>query len=146
MRVVVPFRILWPGTLCKWTLDCDPIFSYASKLSFCIIYVPLPTCCLCQGKRYIRVSDPNTMAYVYVIARGLQQRPYALKRLKVMPKSYKGNKFILCIIDEVTNYLITGPKYQSRLKKIGNALIESVISKYCIPEYIIMNQDSAFIS
>ena len=27
--------------------------------------------------------------------------------LKVMPRSSKGHKFILCIIDEVTNYLIT---------------------------------------
>ena len=26
--------------------------------------------------------------------------------LKVMPKSYKGHKFILCIIDEITNYLL----------------------------------------
>ena len=34
--------------------------------------------------------------------------------LKVMPRSYKGYKFILCIIDEVTNYLITVPIQQSR--------------------------------
>ena len=33
--------------------------------------------------------------------------------LKVMPHSSKGYKFILCIIDEVTNYLITVPIYQS---------------------------------
>ena len=29
--------------------------------------------------------------------------------LKVMPRSHKGDKFILCIIDEVTHYLITVP-------------------------------------
>ena len=29
--------------------------------------------------------------------------------LKVMPQSSKGHKFILCILDEVTNYLITVP-------------------------------------
>ena len=34
--------------------------------------------------------------------------------LKVMSKSYKGHKFILCIIDEVTNYFITVPKYHSK--------------------------------
>ena len=28
----------------------------------------------------------------------------------------------------------------------GNAFIDSVISKYCIPEYIIMDQDSTFMS
>ena len=66
--------------------------------------------------------------------------------LKVMPKSHKGHKFILCIIDEVTNYLITVPKYQAKSKEIGEALIEKVITKYCIPGYIIMDQDSAFMS
>ena len=34
--------------------------------------------------------------------------------LKVMPRSGKGHKFILCILDEVTNYLITVPIYQSK--------------------------------
>ena len=29
--------------------------------------------------------------------------------LKVMPKSYKGDRYILCVIDEVTNYIITSP-------------------------------------
>ena len=32
--------------------------------------------------------------------------------LKVMPWSSQGHKFILCIIDEVMNYLITVPIYQ----------------------------------
>ena len=29
--------------------------------------------------------------------------------LKVMPKSYRGHKFILCVMDEMPNYLITVP-------------------------------------
>ena len=66
--------------------------------------------------------------------------------LKVMPRSHKGHKFILCIIDEVTNYLITVPIHQARAEEIGEALIENDITKYCIPEYIIMYQDSAFMS
>ena len=63
-----------------------------------------------------------------------------------MPRSHKGHKFILCIIDEVTNYLITVPIFQARSEEIGEALIENIITKYCIPEYIIMDQDSAFMS
>ena len=63
-----------------------------------------------------------------------------------MPRSHKGHKFILCIIDEVTNYFITIPIYQARSEEIEEALIENVITKYCIPEYIIMDQDSAFMS
>ena len=54
--------------------------------------------------------------------------------LKVMPKSYRGHKFILCVIDEMTNYLITMPIYQARSEEIGDALIDNVISKYGIPE------------
>ena len=64
--------------------------------------------------------------------------------LKVMPRSHKGHRYILCIIDEVTNYLVTVPIFQARSEEIGEALIENVIMKYCIPEYIIMDQDSAF--
>ena len=66
--------------------------------------------------------------------------------LKVMPRSQKGHHYILCVIDEVTNYLITAPIYQAKSEEIGDALIENVISKFGTPEYIIMNQVSAFMS
>ena len=63
-----------------------------------------------------------------------------------MPRSHKGHKYILCIIDEVTNYLVTVLIHQARSEEIGEALIDNMITKYCIPEYIIMDQDSAFMS
>ena len=63
-----------------------------------------------------------------------------------MPLSNKGHKFILCIIDEVTNYLIMIPIYQSKVEEIGEALIEHVVTKYCVPDCIIMDQDSTFMS
>ena len=66
--------------------------------------------------------------------------------LKVMPRSQKGHKFILCIIDEVTNYLIRVPIFQAKSEEVGEALIENVITKYCITDCIIMDQDSAFMS
>ena len=66
--------------------------------------------------------------------------------LKVMPRSSKGHKFILCIIDEITNYLITAPIYQSKAEKVGDTLIEYIITKYCVPDCIVMDKDSAFIS
>ena len=44
------------------------------------------------------------------------------------------------------NYLIAVPINQSKSEGIGDALMEKVIPKYCIPEYIIMDQDSAFTS
>ena len=63
-----------------------------------------------------------------------------------MLKSSKGHKFILCIIDEVTNYLITVLIYQSKVEEIGEALIDHVITKYCIPNCIVMDQDNTFMS
>ena len=66
--------------------------------------------------------------------------------LKVMPGSYRGHEFILCIIDEVTNYLMTVPIHQPKSETVGEALMENGITKHCVPEYIIMDQDSTFIS
>ena len=66
--------------------------------------------------------------------------------LKVMPRSQKGHHYILCVIDEMTNYLVTAPLYQARSEEIGVALIENIISKFGIPEYMIMDQESAFMS
>ena len=66
--------------------------------------------------------------------------------LKVMPRSHKGHRYILCIINEVMNYLMMVPIFQARSEEIGEALIENVITKYCIPECIIMDQDNAFMS
>ena len=69
--------------------------------------------------------------------------------LKAIPRSHKGHKFILLIIDEATNYLITldeatnylitVPIYQAKSEEIEEALIENMITKYCIPKYIIMD-------
>ena len=66
--------------------------------------------------------------------------------LKVIPRSNGGHKYILYIIDEVNNYLITVLIHQSRLEEIDDALIDNVISKYCVSNYIMMDQDSVFMS
>ena len=78
----------------------------------------------------------------------LNYRPMSglIMDLKVMPRSQKGHCYILCVIDEVINYLITTPIYQAKSEEIGDMLIENVISKFGTPEYIIIDQDSAFMS
>ena len=63
-----------------------------------------------------------------------------------MPRSQKGHRYILCVIDEMASYLITAPLYQAISEEVGEALIENVISKFGMPEYIIMDQDSEFMS
>ena len=98
-----------------------------------------------------RVSCMSTVEIRQTPTRQLQPRIYLNYRplsklsmdLKVMPRSQKGHKFILCIIDEMTNYLITVPIFRSRSEEVGEALIEHVISKFCAPDCIIMDQDSA---
>ena len=38
------------------------------------------------------------------------------------------------------------PIYQSKAEEVGEALIEHIIIKHCIPNCIMMDQDSAFMS
>ena len=46
----------------------------------------------------------------------------------------------------MTNDLITAPLYQDRSEEVRESIIEPVIIKYCTPDYMIMDQDSAFMS
>ena len=63
-----------------------------------------------------------------------------------MPKSHRGHKIILCVIDGMTNYLVMMSIHQARSEEIGDALIDNIISIYGIPEYIIMDRDSTYMS
>ena len=63
-----------------------------------------------------------------------------------MSRSCRGDRYVLCIIDEVTNYIIMASIKQSRSEEVGEALINSVFSKYYIPDYMIMDLGSAFMS
>ena len=67
-------------------------------------------CHICQLNR--NEKPPSRQLQTRI---NLNYRPLSRLRmdLKVMPKSCKGHKFILCIIDEVMNYLIMVPVYQS---------------------------------
>ena len=64
--------------------------------------------------------------------------------LKMMPRSQKGHEFIFCMIDEMTNYHITAPLYKARSLEFREALIENIISKFGMPDYMMMDQDSIF--
>ena len=64
----------------------------------------------------------------------------------MMPRSQRGHWYILCIIDEFTNYLVTAPLFHARSEEVGEGIIENIVTKYGTPEYMIMDQDSAFMS
>ena len=100
-------------------------------------------CHICQLSRSDKLPTRQWQPQIYLNYRPLSKLSMDLK---VMPKSQKHHKFILCIIDEMTNYLITVPIYHPRSEEVGEALIEHVISKFCVPNCIKMDQDSAFMS
>ena len=100
-------------------------------------------CHICQLARPDKPSMRQLQPRIYLNYRPLSKLSMDLK---VMPRSQKGHKFILCIIDEMTNYLITIPIYHSRSEEVGEALIEHVISKFCAPNCIVMDQDCTFMS
>ena len=100
-------------------------------------------CHICQLSRNVKPPSRHLQARInpnYVPMSRLSMD------LKVMPRLHKGHRYILCVIDEVTNCLVTVPIFQAKSEEVGEALLEHVITKYCIPEYIIMDQDSAFMS
>ena len=99
-------------------------------------------CHTCQLVREDKLPMRQLQPRIYLNYRSLSRLSMDLK---VMPRSQKGHMFILCIIDEVTNYLITVPIYHAKSEEV-EALIENIISRYCIPDCIIMNQDSTFMS
>ena len=98
-------------------------------------------CHVCQLSRSNKPPTRLLQPQIYLNYRPMSKLSMDLK---VMPRSQKGHKFILCIIDEMMNYLITVPIFQSRSEEVGEALIKHVISKFCIPDCIIMDEDSAF--
>ena len=100
-------------------------------------------CHICQLTRNKKSPSRQLQSRINLNYRPLSRLSMVIK---VMPKSNKVHKFILCVIDEVTNYLITVLLYQSKSEEVEEALIEHVITKYCIPDCIIMDQDRAFMS
>ena len=83
-------------------------------------------CHMCQLSRKDKTPTRQLQARINLNCRPLSRLNMDLK---VMPGSHKGHKFSLCVIDKVTNYLITVPIYHSGSEEIGDSLIDNVISK-----------------
>ena len=70
------------------------------------LYSYIKCCHICQLSRKDKIPTRQLQTRINLNCTPLSR---LCMDLKVMPRSYKGHKFILCIIDEVTNYLITTP-------------------------------------
>ena len=125
----------------KTYLTINDKFFIANSIHYLRSYIK--GCHICQLAKNQKPPSRQLQTRINLIYRPLSR---LRMDLKIMPKSNKGHKFILCIIDEVTNYFITVLMYQSKVEEVGEALIEHVITKYCIPNCIIMDQDSTFMS
>ena len=71
-------------------------------------------CHLCQLVRADKLPVRQLQPRIYLNYRPLSRLSMDLK---LMTRLQKGHNFILCIIDEVTNYLITVPIYHAKQKK-----------------------------
>ena len=100
-------------------------------------------CHICQLNKKDRLPERQLQPRINLNYRQLSRLSMDLK---VMWKSHRGDRYILCVIDEVTNYIITVPVKQAKSEEIVEILINSVFSKYCVPDCIIIDLDSAFMS
>ena len=118
----------------------DKIF-IPNLINYLQLYIK--ACHICQLTRNEKAPTRELQTRINLNCRPLSRLSMDLK---VIPWLSQGHKFILCIIDVVMNYLIMVPIYQSKVEEIGEALIEHIVTKYCVPNCIIMDQDSAFMS
>ena len=68
-------------------------------------------CHVCQLNRKDKLPERQLQPRINLNYRPLSRLSMDLN---VMPKSYKGDRYILCVIDEVTNYIITAPVKQAK--------------------------------
>ena len=66
--------------------------------------------------------------------------------IKYMPKSNKGFNYMMIILCEITNFLVTIPLKQVTAQEVCRALVEEFISYFSTPIRIVCDQDPAFMS
>ena len=88
-------------------------------------YLPsyIKGCHICQLSNKDKILPGELQARISLNYRPLSRLSMDLK---VMSKSHKGHKFILCVIDEVTYNHIAVPIYHARSEEIGETLIDNV--------------------
>ena len=67
-------------------------------------------------------------------------------QIKYMPKSSKGYKFLLVILCEVTNFLVTHPMKEVSVEQVCTILVDEFISYFSTPVRIVCDQDPSFMS
>ena len=76
-------------------------------------------CHICQLNRKDKIPERQLQPRINLNYRPLSRLSMDLK---VMPRSCKSDRYILCIINEVTNYIKTAPVKQAKSEEVGEAL------------------------
>ena len=66
--------------------------------------------------------------------------------IKYMPKSTKGFKFLLVILCEITNFLVTHPMKEINAAEVCTILVDEFIAYFSTPVRLVCDQDLAFMS
>ena len=87
--------------------------------------------------------------------RPLQKRTYDISQpalanvsmdIKYMPKSNRGYKYMVVILCEITNFLVTHPLKEVTASEVCRILVEEFIAYFSTPVRIVCDQDPAFMS
>ena len=87
--------------------------------------------------------------------RPLQKRTYDISQpafsnvsmdIKYMSKSNKGYKYMIVILCEITNFLVTHPLKEVTASEVCRILVEEFIAYFSTPVRIVCDQDPAFMS
>ena len=87
--------------------------------------------------------------------RPLQKRTYDISQpalanvsmdIKYMPKSNKGYKYMIVILCEINNFLVTHPLKEVTAAEVCRILVEEFIAYFSTPVRIVCDQDPAFMS
>ena len=87
--------------------------------------------------------------------RPLQKRTYDISQpalanvsmdIKYMPKSNKGYKYMIVILCEITNFLVTQSLKEVTASEVCRILVEEFIAYFSTPVRIVCDQDPAFMS
>ena len=66
--------------------------------------------------------------------------------IKYMPRSNKGYKFLLVILCEITNFLVTHPMKEISAEQVCSILVDEFICYFSTPVRIVCDQDPSFMS
>ena len=101
------------------------------------------TCELCQKKKVIDLRHEPIHP--------IPVPSYPFERVHAdlcgpLPQTENGNKYIFCVVDAFTKWLIAIPLHEQTALTVTNAFIDQFITKYSVPTIVVTDNGRQFIS